>query len=211
MILTRSVLSLAALLCVVVLCSCSPKNKATTPAAATSSPVADSAALATDASESKSVKPSLYPPVSGKEWEVAITGVRQESELSSGGISTMDRTTYRPKPGYTFLVLEADFRRQTSTGQIKVSSDDAAIIGQDGKTIKSNGSGSASFNSSSLGGDKSYCVGCQTMFTLDAGTELSLAFVFTLKQSAIHQPFKFKFPGIPLIPFTVSPDAPASR
>jgi hypothetical protein len=162
--------------------------------------------------------PGSYPSASGKTCRVTITGVHQESELSSrnyssglsSGFPSDNSTTYQPKPGYTFLVLDLSIRKLDGEKKLKVSSDDASIIGADGRVIKANGSGSEFTSTSSFGKGKDYCVGCQTKIETTS-EELSISLVFTLKENSLHQPFKLRFSGVPLIPFSISKQTPTIR
>lgn len=163
-------------------------------------------------------------PVNGDGLEVDIVGARQEDFLtsrsayqssfpsSSPGFPSDNTTSYTPKPGLTFLVVDVRFRNlDASRASIKVSSEEAAVIDKSGKAIKATGSGTEHTSTSSFDSSpdrKDYCVGCKTSFEMTnvqkSTIEVSFSFVFVVKREAVNQAFKFHYNKIPPINFPVS-------
>lgn len=134
--------------------------------------------------------PALGVAVSGSAWQVTLTRAYRSNSLSSKGFPA---TTYTPRSGYIFLVVDVEFHNLDETQESSmISSDQVAIIGEDGQIVTANGTDT---------GLNGFCVGCVTMMTM-TGSDLSMSFVFVMKVDEIDQTFKFQFLDVPLIPFS---------
>ena len=171
-------------------------------------------------------KPTILAgPVNEAGIELIITGVRQAKVLSSapaygsslgGGFPSDNRTEYLPKEGMTFLVVDAVFRNlDSSRKSIKVSSEKALLTDESGKTVAANGSGTKSSGASTLGGSedaRGYCVGCKTSLEVEniqhGNIEAPISFVFTIKSQAINRSYKFRYAGMPALPFALVTQKP---
>ncbi|GAC1345301.1 MAG: hypothetical protein NVSMB27_07330 [Ktedonobacteraceae bacterium] len=134
-------------------------------------------------------------PVRNGEWEVTIQRVHKETKVSCilPGIQT---TTYTPKSGFIFLVLDTTFQTMNST-EVAISTKDNTLLSENGTMITPsfladltpNGSQPASY--------------CQVGTLSKSQTKvLKLGVAFTVKVASIGQVFKFQFQKLPLISFT---------
>jgi hypothetical protein len=126
-------------------------------------------------------------PVAGGPWQVTVEDVYTTTRLS-GGLG--HGTTHTTKDGYTFLVVEAMFHNLNPAQQSELSTEEGAIINEDGESLAAVGGGSGS----------SYCAGCVTTWATGEGQK---GFVFVLEEEAVDQVYKFQFRDVPLIPFSV--------
>jgi hypothetical protein len=143
--------------------------------------------------------PGIGVEVAGSQYKLIITGVHQESRLSSSSLGGFDKTTYTPKSGYTFLVVDVTIRSVDESAKMEIASNQVAIIGDDKVIRTANGFGQSAFGG---GSQINYCVGCMTTIT---GTfkELKINFVFVIKKEEVQQTYKLQFQDVPPIPFEV--------
>ncbi len=160
--------------------------------------------------------PGVGVPVRGGGWEVKITKVHRETKLKVG--SGFTERSWGVEQGYIFLVVDVIFRQLSSLTptpapaadnvsataipasfefESSVSSNQVALLGEDGTIITSAG---AIFNDIQIG---DICENCNvTLFTQTGHLEVSI--VFVVKKDAINgKTFKFQFREVPLIPFVV--------
>lgn len=134
-------------------------------------------------------------PVRNGEWEVTIQRVHKETKVSCilAGIQT---TTYTPKSGFIFLVLDTTFQKMNST-EVVISTNDNTLLSEDGTLIH------PSFLADLNGSQPiSYC---QVATLSKSQTKvLKLGVAFTVKVATIGQVFKFQFQKLPLISFRSS-------
>lgn len=131
-------------------------------------------------------------PVAGGPWQVTVEHIYTSTRLMSGfGLNT---STHYTKDGYVFLVVEASFHNLNPTQPSKLSTEDVALINEDGESLATVGGGSAG----------NYCAGCVTTWAPGEGQK---GFVFVLEEEAVDQVFKFQFRDVPSIPFSVEEEA----
>jgi hypothetical protein len=117
-------------------------------------------------------------------------------------VSTLDRLpgtqgeTHLAKKGTAFLVVEA--RLQSSKGPSELSSEQARIVGADGKALPASGAGETKF-----------CVDCA--FGVSSDDEAVLSFVFVIPVGQMDETFSFHYEGFREISVSTSGDyAPSS-
>jgi hypothetical protein len=130
-------------------------------------------------------------PTSGGRWQVTVDDARHETELTTG--TFLDKTTYTPtKVGYTFLVVDFEFRSLDPVPQGGVPSQAIAVIGTDGQILTPIGIGG------SFGNDYVCIEECD--YILQPSNH-HLAFL--VKEELVNQPWKLQFPNISPIPLSV--------
>jgi hypothetical protein len=139
--------------------------------------------------------PAVGVPVVSGDWQITLMGAHQESKVSGSAY------TYYPEPGYAFLVVDVVFRNLVPVQKIAISSKDAKLIYEDGKTHKADGGGD---------GTSGLCADCTFDLDLESTSadkisemDLSLGFVFVLQKDELNQAFEFQFKDMPKIPFSL--------
>ena len=138
--------------------------------------------------------PGLGVPMVMGKWQIAIMSTRQETSIASNlGIS---QTTYTPKEGYIFLIVEFTGRPVDPAQTAGVNSRDFAVIDQNGHIYTADGGG---FGSSVV------CMSC-TFFTTSTGSSISLSLAFVVDKNLVDQPFKFQYKDMPAIDLPTGKD-----
>lgn len=131
--------------------------------------------------------PGIGVAVVGDSWQVTVENAHEETRL------TTRTSEYTPKPGYTFLVVDATFQNLDPAKATRVSSAEAAVITKGEETIIAAGGGSQ--------GEDCY-LGYEHI-AISVEDPLSLSLVFIVKKDTIDQVFKLRFQEAPPIPFSV--------
>jgi parallel beta-helix repeat protein len=141
---------------------------------------------------------SPSPSVSSLEGESPSSG---KGQLTVVEVSTLDRLpgtqgeTHLAKKGTAFLVVEA--RLQSTKGPAELSSEQARIVGADGKALPASGAGETKF-----------CVDCA--FGVSSEGEAVLSFVFVIPAEQMDDTFSFHYEGFPEISVSTFGDYPPS-
>jgi hypothetical protein len=125
-------------------------------------------------------------------WGLTLTRVHLENMLSNQ-IGGFGGSTYTPKSGYTFLVLDMLLQNLDSSKELSVSSDMFAIINSTGQIATPDlvASGVPATD---------YYAGVSSISTTSKELNMSIGFVIT--QTSVGQMYKLQFSSVPLIPFT---------
>lgn len=142
--------------------------------------------------------PGVGVAVAGTKYQVVLLKVSRAFTLSDH--STFNASTYTPKAGYAFLVVDVTISKLDKAGEMTIASNQAAIVDESGVITTADGLGQNGFGGSSS--QFNYCVSCVTTIS-GPFDEITLSFVFVLKAEEIDQVFKFQFQDVPLIPFKV--------
>lgn len=137
-------------------------------------------------------------PVASGMWQITIEGAREESSIESGFYP--NRTTYTPKEGLTFLIVDLSVRTLEPGQTIAVSSMEVAIIGKDGDIHTAEGGG---FSESNL------CAACIVTMSM-TGEKLTASFVFVIPQDRINEQWKLQYKDAPSIPFSMNEKPPSA-
>jgi len=130
-------------------------------------------------------------PIASSGWQMTVLEAREETVIKTGYYP--NQTTYTPKQGYTFLVVEATIRSLDLAQDWVVSSREVAAIDMNGEIHVADGAG---FSSSTL------CVGCSVVMSTTSNSMTS-TFVFVIKQELLNQPWKLQFQSTAPVPFAV--------
>jgi len=125
-------------------------------------------------------------------WQVTVNSAREEDKLTAPmGISGLPTSTYTPKSGYTFLVVDVTFHSIDPDGKLTISSKNVTVISKEGEIISAVGEGSG----------EGYMVGYVSMNVVS--NDLELAYVFTVKKDIINQVFRLQVETLPPISFSI--------
>ena len=125
-------------------------------------------------------------------WQVTVNSAREEDKLTSPmDISGLPTSTYTPKSGYTFLVVDVTFHSIDPDGKLAISSKNVTVISEEGEIISAVGEGSG----------EGYMVGYVSMNVVS--NDLELAYVFTVKKDIINQVFRLQVETLPPISFSI--------
>ncbi|CAN5325252.1 hypothetical protein BH20ACT24_BH20ACT24_23440 [soil metagenome] len=142
---------------------------------------------------SASAEASVGVPVSGTDWEVTVTGAHAETRLPA---NEQGAPPIQPANGNLFLIVDADLRPlgQDAGAEVRFSSEDAFLIGEDGVEHPSDGAG-----------EDGFCVDC--VVDLSTSDErLAFSFVFALPADSAQQAFGFRYADAPPVQVTFDPE-----
>jgi len=132
--------------------------------------------------------PGVGTPVANDKWEVTISDPREESRLTGSS-----NNTYTPKDGYTFLLVDAEFRNLDPTQKTFVDGDTLVLTDSAGEEFTNIGSGFGAL----------YNLGSKVTYSNDQSDTMKFTLVFTVKKENIGQEYKFQFLDLPPITFKV--------
>ena len=132
--------------------------------------------------------PGLGMPVTDGQWEVTLSNPREESRLTSSS-----GNTYTPNEGYTFLLVDAEFRNLDPSQETKIDGDTLVLTDSAGVTFTNIGSGFGTF----------YNLGSKVTYSNDQSDTMTFTLVFTVNKDNIAQEYKFQFLDLPPITFKV--------
>jgi len=133
-------------------------------------------------------EPGLGAPVSNDKWEVTISNPREESRLTGSS-----NNTYTPNSGYTFLLVDAEFRNLDPSQDTFINGDTLVLTDSAGEKFTNIGSGFGAF----------YNLGSKVTYSNDQSDTMKFTLVFTVKKENIGQEYKFQFLDLPQITFKV--------
>lgn len=114
----------------------------------------------------------------------------EEARLTVVEVSTLDRLpgtqgeTHEPESGSAFLVVEA--RLESAQGPAELTSEQAQIVGADGKAVAAIGAG-----------EEEFCIDCA--FGVSSDGQAVLSFVFVIPVEQLNGTFSFQYEGFPEI------------
>lgn len=135
--------------------------------------------------------PGIGVPVVSGNWEVTLKQAHLETELSGMNLG-ISSSTYTPKSGYTFLVLEVKLRSLDSAQQTHVSTDMFAIINSAGQI--------ATPDLVTLDAIPGYNPG--VAFITSSSKELNLGLAFVITEESTGHVYKLQFRNVALISFS---------
>ena len=162
---------------------------------------------------------SLMIPISNGSWQLTIFSVRTVSSLKVGlGGFSGSSTTYTPKEGYAFLLVDVNISKIDPTSAMQVSTDQIAILDANRNIHKADGGGwgenispKGVFTVSREVGktENSYfSFDGKTMSETSRSIEEPFSYVFIVRTDELNQKWQFQFQDIPLITFRLGDPVP---
>ena len=133
-------------------------------------------------------------PVTVGRQQLVIVDAREETSITGGYYP--NQTTYTPNEGYTFLVVEIQYRFLDPSLDTQITSTDFSLVDEDGESQKADGGGWSG----------NLCVGCIFWTTSEAESG-STTVIFVIQADAIDKTWKLQHRGSEPLEFAMGDEA----